>query len=308
MFLFGNDLSGQIQDVVSGENACLAVAFWGNGAVEALGLDRKNVKIICDISMGGTNPKELQNLGAPNNPNLRHIDNFHAKVYLSDSGAVVTSANASNNGIGFGGKAGLKEAGYHTQETKNIREWFNESFQNMSKLIDDEALKICKDNWDRRKNAHDRTKPNAQRMAFVDALTQEPGRFGDITFILSAEEMDPADQGELFRLATERTGIEPEDAIEIEREPARQLRDFINVHRDENDRLDFYFRRPIAYYDQRGVACRNIRWTALQINQVPSPRGDRVSRDRFLEVWDLLLDEGQDLEMTATAVRDVLRR
>ena len=88
MFLTGGKLSDRIVEVVKGDDARIAVAFWGNEAQKKLGIThRTDLRIICDISMGGTNPAELAKLGAPSIKNLRYRDNFHAKIYLSDDGS-----------------------------------------------------------------------------------------------------------------------------------------------------------------------------------------------------------------------------
>ena len=88
MFLTGGKLSDRIVEVVKGDDARIAVAFWGNEAQKKLGIThRTDLRIICDISMGGTNPAELAKLGAPSIKNLRYRDNFHAKVYLSNDEA-----------------------------------------------------------------------------------------------------------------------------------------------------------------------------------------------------------------------------
>ncbi|MFX5692921.1 hypothetical protein ABTE17_19795, partial [Acinetobacter baumannii] len=49
-----------------------------------------------------TTQAALIGLGAPLNEKLLHLNGLHAKVYLSNRGAVVCSANASSNGVGFG--------------------------------------------------------------------------------------------------------------------------------------------------------------------------------------------------------------
>ena len=63
------------------------------------------------MTRGGTSPKALVALGATKNKQLRHVPDLHAKVYISDRGVVVGSANASSNGIGFDADPGLIEAG-----------------------------------------------------------------------------------------------------------------------------------------------------------------------------------------------------
>lgn len=159
-FLAGDDLSQKIKEVVRGANARCAVAFWGKDAVKELfgpePFEWSDVRIVCDLSMGGTNPATLRALGAPENSNIRYRDGLHAKVFLSDKGAIVGSANASNNGIGFtGGNAQLLEAGtYHSQDSdtwRAIRGWFSELSERDSKQVDARALNAAQLAWNRRR-------------------------------------------------------------------------------------------------------------------------------------------------------------
>ncbi len=158
----GDDLSRKIREVVEGKDARCAVAFWGRGAVQELFgtevLEREDVHVVCDLSMGGTNPTTLRALGAPDNPQIRFLDGLHAKVFLSESGAVVGSANASNNGIGFmGGNAQLREAGtYFSRESdawRTIRDWFVGLSESESGQVDAEALNAAQLAWNCRRGA-----------------------------------------------------------------------------------------------------------------------------------------------------------
>lgn len=151
---------------------------------------RTDVKIICDISMGGTNPDELRKLGAPDNQNLRYIRDFHAKAYLSDNGTVVTSANASNNGIGFGGSgAGLIEAGYFTTEIESIGDWFELQWSD-AQSVNKQTLIKCVELWEARKRAFERFSTNSKPMSLIDALRSEPGRLYGIQFAFASDEVD----------------------------------------------------------------------------------------------------------------------
>ena len=161
-FLKGDDLSKKIRKVVKGKDARCAVAFWGLDAVKELfgqkRLEREDVHVVCDLGMGGTNPKTLRALGAPDNPNIRYLDGLHAKVFLSESGAVVGSANASNNGIGFmGGNAQLLEAGaYFASDSdawRKISNWLADLSDSRSRQVDDEALNTAQLAWNRSRSA-----------------------------------------------------------------------------------------------------------------------------------------------------------
>lgn len=159
-FLAGNDLSYRIKKVCSGDDVKCAVAFWGNNAEVTLfhppQIDAKKFKIICDISMGGTNPETIKQLGAPENPNLKHIEGLHAKVYISNSGCVIGSANASDNGVGFQNSPKHLEAGvYHLPGSKvweEVGKWFEKTFSD-AKALDSGALEKCENKWEKRKAA-----------------------------------------------------------------------------------------------------------------------------------------------------------
>lgn len=161
-FLYGEELSAKIREVMQGNEPCLAVAFWGDGAVQELfgneDIDFDSLKVVCDLSMGGTNPETLRHLGAPSNENLRYLRGLHAKVYISTSGVVITSANASNNGIGFmGADAALIEAGVffedETDEWFQSVMWFQQEIWTEANPVDTEALNTAQLAWNRRRNA-----------------------------------------------------------------------------------------------------------------------------------------------------------
>lgn len=80
-----------------------AVAFWGKGIIEDLSIDPANTEIVCNLSMGGTNPdviEELLTRGAV----VRHSNQLHSKLYLTDSIGVIGSSNASANGLSMEGE------------------------------------------------------------------------------------------------------------------------------------------------------------------------------------------------------------
>ena len=68
MFHSGSDGLQWVREKLSTEvDATLAVAFWGAGAIDALGLASLwskpgKLRIICNLRMGGTNPSEINKL------------------------------------------------------------------------------------------------------------------------------------------------------------------------------------------------------------------------------------------------------
>ena len=82
-------------------HARLAVAFWGKGAIERLGLDRPGLtaEILCNLESGACNPNELRRLYDHPRITLRSHPALHAKVWWTSGGAVHGSSNASANGL-----------------------------------------------------------------------------------------------------------------------------------------------------------------------------------------------------------------
>lgn len=192
-FLDDGELGPAIRDLVKGEDLRCAVAFWGDGAVKSLfrnALVPVDARLICDISMGGTNPRELEALGAPGNAGLAHLQGLHAKVYLSDRGLIVASANASNNGIGFLDVAGLVEAGtFHEVDSDaydRASGWFDATW-NRSTVIGADELELARDAWRRRK-AGARSKPSraADPRSLLERVLTDPGSFRGVGFVFTS--------------------------------------------------------------------------------------------------------------------------
>lgn len=112
-------------------HARLAVAFWGKGAIERLGLDRPGLtaEILCNLESGACNPKELRRLYDHPGITLRSHPALHAKVWWTAGGAVLGSSNASANGLAVEGEAadGWHEANVAIGEAgmlADIDRWF----------------------------------------------------------------------------------------------------------------------------------------------------------------------------------------
>lgn len=122
------------EKILSGRKGTLAVAFWGTGAAEQLGIDRRPsgqpLTIICNLTMGGTNPNEVRRLLELKNENVtvRQSDKLHGKVYSFPDAALIGSANASANGLSFEGPelSGWHEACLvteHEDAVADVKRW-----------------------------------------------------------------------------------------------------------------------------------------------------------------------------------------
>lgn len=190
-FLDDRKLGPAIADLMKGAGLRCAVAFWGNGAAAKLfqnGRPPVNARIICDLAMGGSNPKELRALGAPSNEGLKHLRGLHAKVYLSDQGLITCSANASNNGIGFLETPGLVEAGtFHPPKTDaylTAARWF-ETIWGRAETVDEPALDRAQRAWVRRSAGNNNPSLPERPLnpaSLLDTVIADPGRFRGVGF------------------------------------------------------------------------------------------------------------------------------
>lgn len=216
-FLDDSQVGEAIRGIVAGDDVRCAVAFWGDGALKALFGTRKRAhkaRIICDLTMGGTNPEELVILGAPNNPDLKHVRGLHAKVYLSDRGLVVASANASNRGIGFVDVATLIECGtYHgpgTQAFRDAARWFERLWDEKSKQVGPKALNDARRAWARRpRHGAPDTGPSTASATLLRRIASDPVAYRGIGVVFTTGEAQPDDVKEATAAA-----IAADDALQ----------------------------------------------------------------------------------------------
>lgn len=213
-FLTGSNLSEAVLHVMGGRDRRCAVAFWGKGMrdfIERSCPANERTRIICDISMGGCHPDALRAFGAPGNADLRYRDKLHAKVYLSDRGAVIGSANASDNGLGFGaGGPGLVEAAtFHAAGAKAwdaAAAWFDNLHAEAGQ-IDEVALARASQLFRPQGGTGE---PRQMRPgSLLDIVVAHPERFNGIGFVLSS--CSSTEKEKLAaRKSAKKIGIDPE--------------------------------------------------------------------------------------------------
>ncbi|SNR68063.1 hypothetical protein EYF88_15725 [Paracoccus sediminis] len=180
--------SPQIKSILAGKNVRIASAFLGKGAEDLIS---KGTRVICDISMGGTNPEVLTVLSKKIGDSLRHLPNFHAKVYISDEGCVIGSANLSNRGVGFLSQATLIEASvFLAPDDKACRAataWFDEIWEDAN-VVGPEAIEWARVRW----QANKRGAPSGHKSeakTFFEAVAgpeEEAGLWG---YLLTREQI-----------------------------------------------------------------------------------------------------------------------
>lgn len=217
-FFAGKALSKKIKQICAGNEVCCAVAFWGDGAKNGLfgakSDSYRKARIICDLTMGGTNPAELEALGSPRTRKIRHISGLHTKIYLSERGVIVASANASDNGIGFStNHPRLDEAGSFSKADsafwKEAQEWFEDKWKDAKKVTRSD-LDEAKRRWVQRENTErisNLGKKFNGKMSVIEALREIPEIFGQMKFALSYSENDKGEVAEAKEKFEEEKGI-----------------------------------------------------------------------------------------------------
>jgi hypothetical protein len=142
-FLSGLEIKQAIQNLKRQKRLWCAVAFWGKGADQIFETYPADTRLICNLQMGGTNPYVIRKLmDILGSEKVRHEPQLHAKVYIGDTQAVITSANASTNGLGLEGdeQANWIEAGTLV-EFSDTEEWFKQVWKDSKKIENSDLAK-----------------------------------------------------------------------------------------------------------------------------------------------------------------------
>lgn len=235
--------SPHIKRILSGKNVRIASAFLGTGAEKHVPDD---ARLICDIGMGGTSPSALQSLSKKLGTNLRYLTNLHAKVYLSDLGCIVGSANLSNNGIGFLSQAKLLEAAIlvdrDDEASEDAAKWF-ETLWGEAEVVGPEDVEWAKDMWRRQKRGTPEAVGKPQQL--IEALKDPNGIAQQWRYLVTREEMPEklrgraeSQQAEVARLSDWKLSKGLDFFYDLEApERLEENEHYISLHRDEEGDL-----------------------------------------------------------------------
>lgn len=147
-FLSGPKLLATARTLCQSPRVKAAIAYWGSGGVELLGLDptSRGVQVICCLAGGKSDPKEIKLFGR----RARQHDKLHAKVIWTPRGALVGSANASSNGLPDQERLahGLIEAGVLTADAltlRSIEAWFDHVYRRARAITEQDLSKATQD-------------------------------------------------------------------------------------------------------------------------------------------------------------------
>jgi hypothetical protein len=191
----------------------LAVAFWGRGAIEHLGLKKHKscLRVLLDLSAGASNPSEVEKLMKLLPGRVRQVERLHAKAWIGASEVVIGSANASANGLGVEGSEAQHwcELGMRSSDQETVSRahaWFDELWGKRSRLITDEALDQARKRWKIRRSM----RPQARKTGhLLNAGIVDPDYFTDLRLYVVVVNKELSSDGEDERLAHEaETGVE----------------------------------------------------------------------------------------------------
>jgi hypothetical protein len=188
-----------ITDFISRAKEVIIVApYFGGGAFKQLGFDtyKASGTIICDLYSGACNPEEIKEFMKPSlGLSVRTLDNLHAKIYWTDKGIVVGSANPSANGLAFEGKetGGLLETCVASEDISAVTAWksyIKANFLSPSRVVTPNDIKAAIPIWKPQRD----TRPKPPSSDGLLALMQkQPEVFKDRNIVITAyDSADPS--------------------------------------------------------------------------------------------------------------------
>ncbi|WP_406735894.1 hypothetical protein [Thioclava sp. GXIMD4215] len=189
-FLSGRELSEKIKDVMKGANPCMSVAFLSSGWFKLIFEDNipPELKIICDVEMGCTPRDALKTAGAPDNPNLKYIPDkeMHGKVYISDRGVIVCSANATLAALRFDTR--IEDGVWAAEGTplhQDVQRKFSERFD-MAEKVSREILKKTP----KKVFGPEYEKAPKDGLPLLQSVLRSPSAFNGVYFVFTGDEID----------------------------------------------------------------------------------------------------------------------
>jgi hypothetical protein len=236
----------------------LAVAYWGAGSLDLLGLkpSRSNLTVVCCLKGGKSDPDVIEKFGR----RIKQNDRLHAKVIWTPRGAIVSSANASSNGLPEeeGISQGLIEAGIFVSdepELSSIKQWIGELYDK-AKPIGQKDLQNAREA--RAKRVWDGSgggKSPSKKQSLIQALRDGgPIEFDKQRIFVALFKEQPTQK----ELAAARKNVNANQA---------EISSAYNITASQFDELDWYFNWPQLPSDAFliDLECNKKRWLAHRV-------------------------------------------
>ena len=207
----GPQVAAKARELFLDEEPQVAVAFWGTGAAEELGLltCKKEPKIVCNLLSGGTNPRAITEIQDAlkerfgDQFEIRHNSRLHAKTYLSPKGVIIGSSNASANGLSMEGRecSGWIETNVYSPDTTLISEtqkWFDELWHSReTKFITKDEIEQATVLWDQRRQAALPRDEKAPEIDLLEELKLTPEKLANRNLYICLYSEDLSEQATL---------------------------------------------------------------------------------------------------------------
>lgn len=194
----------------------VAVAFWGKGAMENLGLDREGIdaEILCNLESGSCNPAELRAMSKRYGSQVRTNPNLHAKVYWTPNGVCLGSSNASTNGLAAEdySSRSWREANIFSSDPaliKDIEQWFDRLYDDpTNRVVSSALINEIEELWKERRRLSPKVGVNKTLIA---SYRENSGHqvWNDVRILVYEEGISEAGISE--QAEAKKEGIVPED-------------------------------------------------------------------------------------------------
>jgi hypothetical protein len=166
----------------------------------------ENLQIICNAESASCNPYTLLQLLKNKNIKIKSRHDIHAKIYVFDNIAFVTSANATNSGL----KTGTIEAAVKLEDDYSIQEikqWFT-AIWNDNQTVD--ILNFDKSTWEKLKSNWNLSNKRSKKQSLYDLIVSKKIP-ENISFVFWYETKNTPDQDAVAKIAKEENIFELPD-------------------------------------------------------------------------------------------------
>ena len=205
MIILGDSNATAIKYLIDNENTLdCAVAFIGHKALELL--KNKQLRLICNLESGATNPFVIEELIKIKGVEIKTHSSLHAKVYIGHNQAIISSANLSANGLSLEDEEikGWLEAGYKInakEEVADLKMWFKDEWEK-AKKIGGKDIADAKEKWVNRRLV--RPIKETTHRSLLEALKNKKPALRDrnIYIVITREPMSKEARQEIDKLKT----------------------------------------------------------------------------------------------------------
>lgn len=193
--------------IAKADRVRLAVAFWGQGVGEELGLGREGleVEVVCNLDSGACNPDEIGWLMSHGDRvKVRSNPRLHGKVYWTPSAVMIGSSNASSNGLVIEGgpSTGWSEANVLTVDPAMIAAaslWIDEQGADPGAYeITPSQLALAKALWAERRGNAPSGLPLKQHLLAAYRAAPDHEVWRKVKVVVWSSDLSPAGQQEFL--------------------------------------------------------------------------------------------------------------